>query len=195
MEGSEELESRLLTQPWASVCFGESALIAKACFGDTGYVLLLSDLSSVWYESADAEAVGQRSKVSVWDVQGPLFLLTPAGSPAQTACWHSNPRVLSDWGAHTPHWQAPCGCAPAPSPCALLLAARPGCCACPAGSFHLWAGWEAAFPAPAGGHNKAASAPSPPCGTWGGAVLVGTSTPCSPPRPPGLPRFSSPGPR
>uniref|UniRef100_A0A8B9QUK8 Non-homologous end-joining factor 1 n=1 Tax=Anas platyrhynchos TaxID=8839 RepID=A0A8B9QUK8_ANAPL len=62
MEGSEELESRLLTQPWASVCFGESALIAKACFGDTGYVLLLSDLSSVWYESADAEAVGQRSK-------------------------------------------------------------------------------------------------------------------------------------
>ncbi|XP_035411998.1 non-homologous end-joining factor 1 [Cygnus atratus] len=62
MEGSEELESRLLTQPWASVCFGESALIAKACFGDTGYVLLLSDLSSVWCESADAEAVGQRSK-------------------------------------------------------------------------------------------------------------------------------------
>ncbi|NWZ24411.1 NHEJ1 factor, partial [Asarcornis scutulata] len=56
------LESRLLTQPWASVCFGECALIAKACFGDTGYVLLLSDLSSVWYESADAEAVGQRSK-------------------------------------------------------------------------------------------------------------------------------------
>ncbi|NXC37876.1 NHEJ1 factor, partial [Penelope pileata] len=56
------LESRLLTQPWAAVCFGESAFIAKACFGDTGYVLLISDLSSVWYESADMEAVGQRSK-------------------------------------------------------------------------------------------------------------------------------------
>ncbi|XP_072198249.1 non-homologous end-joining factor 1 isoform X2 [Excalfactoria chinensis] len=62
MECCEELESRLLTQPWASVCFGESAFIAKACFGDTGYTLLISDLSGVWYESADAEAVGQRSK-------------------------------------------------------------------------------------------------------------------------------------
>ncbi|XP_064926829.1 solute carrier family 23 member 3 isoform X4 [Columba livia] len=62
MEGSEELESSLLTQPWASVCFGESAFLAKACFRDTGYTLLISDLSSVWYESADAETVGQRSK-------------------------------------------------------------------------------------------------------------------------------------
>ncbi|KAM6077303.1 non-homologous end-joining factor 1 isoform 1-T2 [Theristicus caerulescens] len=62
MEGSEELESSLLTQPWASVCFGESTFLAKACFRDTGYILLISDLSSVWYESADAKAVGQRSK-------------------------------------------------------------------------------------------------------------------------------------
>ncbi|NXW95956.1 NHEJ1 factor, partial [Alopecoenas beccarii] len=56
------LESSLLTQPWASVCFGESAFLAKACFRDTGYVLLISDLSSVWYEIANTEAVGQRSK-------------------------------------------------------------------------------------------------------------------------------------
>ncbi|XP_065606749.1 uncharacterized protein LOC136057783 isoform X4 [Cyrtonyx montezumae] len=63
MECPEELESTLLTQPWASVCFGESDFIAKACFGDMGYTLLISDLSGVWYESADAEAVGQRSKV------------------------------------------------------------------------------------------------------------------------------------
>ncbi|KAM9548432.1 non-homologous end-joining factor 1 isoform 2-T2 [Guaruba guarouba] len=62
MEGSEELESSLLTQPWASVCLGESTFLAKVCFRDTGYILLISDLSSVWYESADAEAVGQRSK-------------------------------------------------------------------------------------------------------------------------------------
>ncbi|XP_049668591.1 non-homologous end-joining factor 1 [Accipiter gentilis] len=62
MEGSEELESSLLTKPWASVCFGESTFLAKVCFRDTGYILLISDLSSVWYESADAEAVGQRSK-------------------------------------------------------------------------------------------------------------------------------------
>ncbi|NXT74681.1 NHEJ1 factor, partial [Zapornia atra] len=56
------LESSLLTQPWASVCFGESLFLAKACFRDSDYVLLISDLSSVWYESADAETVGQRSK-------------------------------------------------------------------------------------------------------------------------------------
>ncbi|NWY33187.1 NHEJ1 factor, partial [Pheucticus melanocephalus] len=56
------LESSLLTQPWASVRFGESTFLAKVCFRDTGYILLISDLSSVWYESADAEAVGQRSK-------------------------------------------------------------------------------------------------------------------------------------
>ncbi|XP_075286202.1 non-homologous end-joining factor 1 isoform X3 [Opisthocomus hoazin] len=62
MEGSEELERSLLTQPWASVRFGESAFLAKACFGDAGYILLISDLSGVWYESADAGAVGQRSK-------------------------------------------------------------------------------------------------------------------------------------
>uniref|UniRef100_A0A8C3TWU4 Non-homologous end-joining factor 1 n=1 Tax=Catharus ustulatus TaxID=91951 RepID=A0A8C3TWU4_CATUS len=62
MEGSEELESSLLTQPWSSVCFGESTFLAKVLFRDTGYILLISDLRGVWYESADAEAVGQRSK-------------------------------------------------------------------------------------------------------------------------------------
>ncbi|KFQ36002.1 Non-homologous end-joining factor 1, partial [Mesitornis unicolor] len=56
------LESSILTQPWASVCFGESTFLAKACFRDTGYILLISDLSSVWYESTDTEAVEQRSK-------------------------------------------------------------------------------------------------------------------------------------
>uniref|UniRef100_A0A8C3TEL9 Non-homologous end-joining factor 1 n=1 Tax=Chelydra serpentina TaxID=8475 RepID=A0A8C3TEL9_CHESE len=62
MEGSEDLDSSLLTQPWASVCFGESTFIAKACFRETGYVLLISDLSSVWYERADTDVVGKRSK-------------------------------------------------------------------------------------------------------------------------------------
>nr|XP_042698934.1 non-homologous end-joining factor 1 [Chrysemys picta bellii] len=62
MEGSEDLDSNLLTQPWASVCFGESTFIAKACFRETGYVLLISDLSSVWYERADTDVVGKRSK-------------------------------------------------------------------------------------------------------------------------------------
>uniref|UniRef100_A0A8C8SDS8 Non-homologous end-joining factor 1 n=1 Tax=Pelusios castaneus TaxID=367368 RepID=A0A8C8SDS8_9SAUR len=62
MEGSEDLDSSLLTQPWASVCFGESTFIAKACFRDEGYVLLVSDLSSVWCEHADTDVVGKRSK-------------------------------------------------------------------------------------------------------------------------------------
>uniref|UniRef100_A0A452H1I8 Non-homologous end-joining factor 1 n=1 Tax=Gopherus agassizii TaxID=38772 RepID=A0A452H1I8_9SAUR len=62
MEGSEDLDSSLLTQPWASVCFGESTFIAKACFRETGYVLLISDLSSVWYERADRDVIGKRSK-------------------------------------------------------------------------------------------------------------------------------------
>lgn len=82
MEGSEELESSLLTQPWASVCLGESTFLAKACFRDTGYMLLISDLSSVWCENADAEAVGQRSKVSVWKVQRSPFALAASDVPA-----------------------------------------------------------------------------------------------------------------
>lgn len=82
MEGSEELESSLLTQPWASIRFGESTFLAKVCFRDSGYILLISDLSSVWYESVDAEAVGQRSKVSVWKGQRPPFLLPAADIPA-----------------------------------------------------------------------------------------------------------------
>ncbi|NXH10519.1 NHEJ1 factor, partial [Bucco capensis] len=56
------LESSLLTQPWASVCFDKSSFLAKACFRDTGYMLLISDLSSVWYERVDTEAAAQRSK-------------------------------------------------------------------------------------------------------------------------------------
>ncbi|XP_044294317.1 non-homologous end-joining factor 1 isoform X2 [Varanus komodoensis] len=63
MECTEDADSRLLQQPWASVCFAESTtLMAKAWFGNTSYTLLLSDLSNVWYESADAEMIQQRSK-------------------------------------------------------------------------------------------------------------------------------------
>ncbi|XP_067993910.1 non-homologous end-joining factor 1 isoform X3 [Melanerpes formicivorus] len=62
MEGSEKLESSLLTQPWASVCFGKSTFLAKACFNASGYILLISDLSSIWYERTNTEVVGQRSK-------------------------------------------------------------------------------------------------------------------------------------
>ncbi|XP_064517225.1 non-homologous end-joining factor 1 isoform X4 [Pseudopipra pipra] len=100
MEVSEELESGLLTQPWASVHFGESAFLAKVCFRDTGYILLISDLSSVWYESADTKAVGQRSKelnkrltVNVSSFLNHLCnLMCPlmAGQPAPTTTFSCN---------------------------------------------------------------------------------------------------------
>lgn len=65
MESTEDPENRLLLQPWTSVCFDESTkLMTKVWFGDAGYVLLLSDLSSMWYEKVDTEVIQQRSKVS-----------------------------------------------------------------------------------------------------------------------------------
>ncbi|XP_027590563.2 non-homologous end-joining factor 1 isoform X1 [Pipra filicauda] len=100
MEVSEELESGLLTQPWASVHFGESAFLAKVCFRDTGYILLISDLSSVWYESVDTKAVEQRSKelnkrltVNVSSFLNHLCnLMCPllAGQPAPTTTFSCN---------------------------------------------------------------------------------------------------------
>uniref|UniRef100_A0A8D0HTT3 Non-homologous end-joining factor 1 n=2 Tax=Sphenodon punctatus TaxID=8508 RepID=A0A8D0HTT3_SPHPU len=62
MESVTELEDSLLEQPWASVRFDQATFMAKASFRDSGYALLISDLSSVWYESADAGVVGQRAK-------------------------------------------------------------------------------------------------------------------------------------
>ncbi|KAH0621240.1 hypothetical protein JD844_022325 [Phrynosoma platyrhinos] len=63
MENFEDLESILLQQPWISVSFAESTtLMVKAWFGDAGYALLLSDLSNMWYETADTEVIQHRSK-------------------------------------------------------------------------------------------------------------------------------------
>uniref|UniRef100_A0ACB8G2C9 Uncharacterized protein n=1 Tax=Sphaerodactylus townsendi TaxID=933632 RepID=A0ACB8G2C9_9SAUR len=56
------MESRLLLQPWASVCFAESTLMVKAYFGDAGYALLLCDLCNMWYEKTDTQIIQQRSK-------------------------------------------------------------------------------------------------------------------------------------
>ncbi|XP_052531570.1 non-homologous end-joining factor 1 isoform X3 [Tympanuchus pallidicinctus] len=123
MECSEELESRLLTQPWASVCFDESTFIAKACFGDTGYMLLISDLSGVWYESADAEAVEQRSK----RLHG---LLSPAlaGQPhAATSFSCQRPagglslRVRSELSGLPFYWDFRCRPAPVATVCHHLV--------------------------------------------------------------------------
>uniref|UniRef100_A0A8C6Y7N0 Non-homologous end-joining factor 1 n=1 Tax=Naja naja TaxID=35670 RepID=A0A8C6Y7N0_NAJNA len=63
METSDNPQIKLLLQPWASVCFSEpTRLMAKAWFSDSSYILLLSDLSNMWYESANTEVIQQRSK-------------------------------------------------------------------------------------------------------------------------------------
>ncbi|XP_078535334.1 non-homologous end-joining factor 1 isoform X3 [Lissotriton helveticus] len=58
----QDLDSCLLADPWKPVSFGSSRFMAKVCFTDTGYALLVSDLSGVWYEEADALVVQERSK-------------------------------------------------------------------------------------------------------------------------------------
>ncbi|XP_069083237.1 non-homologous end-joining factor 1 [Pleurodeles waltl] len=58
----QDLDTCLLAEPWKSVSFGSSRFMAKACFTDTGYALLVSDLSSAWYEQADALVVQARSQ-------------------------------------------------------------------------------------------------------------------------------------
>uniref|UniRef100_A0A2D4NG83 Non-homologous end-joining factor 1 n=1 Tax=Micrurus spixii TaxID=129469 RepID=A0A2D4NG83_9SAUR len=63
METSDDPQIKLLLQPWASVCFSEpTRLMVKAWFSDSSYILLLSDLSNMWYESANTEVIQQRSK-------------------------------------------------------------------------------------------------------------------------------------
>ncbi|XP_015270854.1 PREDICTED: non-homologous end-joining factor 1 [Gekko japonicus] len=62
MEDIDNVDTRLLLQPWASVCFAESTLLAKAYFGNAGYALLLCDLTYMWYERADTQIIQQRSK-------------------------------------------------------------------------------------------------------------------------------------
>ncbi|XP_013918558.1 PREDICTED: non-homologous end-joining factor 1 [Thamnophis sirtalis] len=63
METSDDPQIKVLLQPWASVCFSESTrLMAKAWFCDSSYILLLSDLNNMWYESANTEVIQQRSK-------------------------------------------------------------------------------------------------------------------------------------
>ncbi|NWX98089.1 NHEJ1 factor, partial [Nothoprocta ornata] len=123
------LESSLLAQPWASVRFGECAFIAKACFRDTGYVLLISDLSSVWHERADTQAVAQRSKElnkrltahasSFLQRLGSLVCPLLAGRPdAATAfsCHHApgrlSVRVKSELSGLPFYWDFHCSSAP-----------------------------------------------------------------------------------
>ncbi|XP_069472967.1 non-homologous end-joining factor 1 [Ambystoma mexicanum] len=62
MEMLHELDACLLAEPWKSVPFGSTHFMAKVCFTDASYALLLTDLSGVWCEQADACVVQERSK-------------------------------------------------------------------------------------------------------------------------------------
>lgn len=61
---SAQMDARLLVQPWKSLQIGECTFLCKACFTDSAYCLLLSDLSGVWCEEAGADVIQERSKVS-----------------------------------------------------------------------------------------------------------------------------------
>ncbi|KAJ8252992.1 hypothetical protein GJAV_G00207960 [Gymnothorax javanicus] len=52
----------LLEQSWVPVCLGGVDLLAKSCFADTAYQLLLTDLRCVWEEEMDAAAIQDRAQ-------------------------------------------------------------------------------------------------------------------------------------
>ncbi|KAG5833932.1 hypothetical protein ANANG_G00281150 [Anguilla anguilla] len=55
-------EGLLLEQSWVPVCLGGVQLLAKSCFADTAYRLLLSDLQCVWEEEMDTAAIDGRAQ-------------------------------------------------------------------------------------------------------------------------------------
>lgn len=58
----EELDQRLLVQPWAWLQIDETSLLVKACVTQQGYALLLWDLQQLWHEQVDTSVVSQRAK-------------------------------------------------------------------------------------------------------------------------------------
>ncbi|KAG9335566.1 hypothetical protein JZ751_004470 [Albula glossodonta] len=57
-------EALLLEQSWAPVCLGGLQLLAKSCFKDTAYRLLLSDMQFVWEEEMNTAAIQERAQVN-----------------------------------------------------------------------------------------------------------------------------------
>ncbi|XP_029460886.1 non-homologous end-joining factor 1 [Rhinatrema bivittatum] len=73
MQVLADMDTDLLLQPWRPIAFGSSMFLAKVCFSDTGYVLLISDLSGVWHEEVDACIVQARSKELNKRLKAPVF--------------------------------------------------------------------------------------------------------------------------
>lgn len=97
----EELDQRLLVQPWAWLQIDETSLLAKACVTQQGYALLLWDLQQVWHEQVDTSVVSQRAKVRVKAVWVCLSFLDPCPHPSQcVACFC--PSSLFVWQCLSP---------------------------------------------------------------------------------------------
>ncbi len=68
---ASELEWRRRWKPdlhgksWKSLKIDDTSFFIKSKFSDDAYEILVSDLTSVWYEHLDGEAVKRRSKVSI----------------------------------------------------------------------------------------------------------------------------------
>ncbi|XP_036397119.1 non-homologous end-joining factor 1 [Megalops cyprinoides] len=62
MVSVESSHALLLERPWVPVCVGGVQLLAKSCFGNTAYRLLLTDMECVWEEEMSAAAIQDRAR-------------------------------------------------------------------------------------------------------------------------------------
>ncbi|XP_068102100.1 non-homologous end-joining factor 1 [Hyperolius riggenbachi] len=62
MAVSHDTDAHLLPLPWKSLQIGESTFLCKVHFTESSYSLLLSDLTSVWFEEAGPDVIQERSK-------------------------------------------------------------------------------------------------------------------------------------
>lgn len=58
----ERLADELLAKPWSPVHIEDSPFLLKASFSQAAYRLMLSDLSSVWWEEVDSDSLKQRAQ-------------------------------------------------------------------------------------------------------------------------------------
>lgn len=63
MEACEAASDVLLQHPWLSVNIGGCQLLAKSCFGENSYHLLLTDTHCVWEERAGPSDIQKRAQV------------------------------------------------------------------------------------------------------------------------------------
>ncbi|KAG8432258.1 hypothetical protein GDO86_016773, partial [Hymenochirus boettgeri] len=62
MSFSQDVDSQLLKLSWRPLHVDGCSLLGKIYFSESSYALLLSDLSSVWCEEADAVTIQERAK-------------------------------------------------------------------------------------------------------------------------------------